>query len=394
MTMSQSKAQESGSRTGRALSAIQEQLDKFCASIPALAELEAKIAQRTASPLLDWVDALHLIAEPQRRCKWIELGWLPSASSPDHEVLRFEGDELPPIVLHTGLTARLDLRVQSLESFLATHGLAFNARIQGSPGSPLRRAAWGQNGLRTFGVVERRGTFEFDPRRCEALDPARLEHWAQMLRGRARCHSDDAKGLDELGRVLDQAVAELGEGPVASLFLSTEREYWQWRNQAARIQFRRQQGLGLGWGNHGKHIYRCSEELFEATQALFAKLGFVYKGDDDRQEHVRRLELAHPFSASRIVLETYLGELGGSDPHSPGMWTALHGESLMQAGMHRLCAVQHRARAGDCVGEGETWSVDPQRVRGLLRAGRISAEVAEELIERGAAGSELSAKRA
>lgn len=392
--MSQFKAQESGSRVERALSAIQEQLDKFCASIPALAELETKIAQRTGSPLLDWVDALHLVAEPRRRAKWIDLGWLPSADRPDHEVLRFEGDELPPIVLHADLTARLDLRVQDLECFLAAHGLAFNARIQGAPGSPLRRAAWAQNGLRTFGVVERRGTVEFDPRRCEALDPARLELWTQQLRGRVRCPGDDAKGLDDLGRTLEEAAAELGQGPAASLFLSVEREYWQWRNQAARIQFRRQQGLGLGWGNHGKHIYRCSEELFGATQELFAKLGYVYKGDDDRKHDVRRLELAHPASATRIVLETYLGELGGSDPQGPGMWTALHGESLLQAGMHRLCAVLHRARAGECVGGGELWTVDPQRVRALVRAGRIAAEEAEQLLERGAVGSELSAKRA
>lgn len=391
--MSQSKAQEPGIRTERALSAIQAQFGLFCADLPALAELESKITQRTGSPLLDWVDALHLVAEPRRRAEWIGLGWMPAEIGPDHEVLRFEGDELPPVVLHADLTARLDLRVQSIEAFLAAHGLAFNARVKGAPGSALRRAQWGQGGLRAFGVVERHGTTAFDHRRCPVSDPARLEHWSQVLRGRQRSHRDDEQGLLQLGEQLERIAAELGEGPAASLFLSVEREYWQWRNQAAQIQFRRQQGLGLGWGNHGKHIYRCSAALFDATQALFAKLGYVYKGDDNRKGNIRRLELAHPASATRIVIETALGDLEDTDVQGPGLWTALHGESLMQAGMHRLCAVLHRARAGECVGGGDLWTVDPQRVRSLVQSGRIAQEAADELLERGAVGSKLTAKR-
>ena len=243
------------SKDHSALGAIRTQIEAFRSELPSLAQLSRDITQRVGSPLIDWVDSLHLVAEARRRTKWIDLGWLPADKGRDHEVLRFAGEELPPIVLHRGLTARLDLRVEQLDTFLKAHGLVFNACIEGQAGSALRRAQWKSTGLRAFGIVERHGCASFDPRVSACNDPKKLAQWRQRISDRPRSVADESESMAELGELLKKACSDLGQGPATDLFLACEREYWQGRNVAARMQYRRQQGLGLGWGNYGKHVY-------------------------------------------------------------------------------------------------------------------------------------------
>ena len=45
----------------------------------------------------------------------------------------------------------------------------------------------------------------------------------------------------------------------------------QWRGAGQKS---RQDKLGLGWGNHDHHTYRCSRESFRALVAVFEMLGF------------------------------------------------------------------------------------------------------------------------
>jgi hypothetical protein len=102
-------------------------------------------------------------------------------------------------------------------------------------------------------------------------------------------------------------------------------------------------------------------------------------------------------------------------PRSPklgtiGLWTGLHGESFLEAGMHHLeCRFDHallrEQLAGEGIGtmkpfsdlpflkqaftEGERWTVRPERVRRLLADGAIDATQYETFVRDGAIGSHL-----
>ena len=94
-----------------------------------------------------------------------------------------------------------------------------------------------------------------------------------------------------------------------------------------------------------------------------------------------------------------------------GLWCALHGEALLQAGMHHLeCQFDHHAlvqqleREGgvktmapfttfpylrQAFTEGERWAVNPARVDRLVAAGRITPEQGARFKAEGALGSHL-----
>src|SRR6185369_6858652 len=58
------------------------------------------------------------------------------------------------------------------------------------------------------------------------------------------------------------------------LFFEVERAYWERRNRAARLQKFRQDHLGLGWGNHDHHTFRCSRAHFAELNKFLDRLGF------------------------------------------------------------------------------------------------------------------------
>src|SRR5690606_18294460 len=94
-----------------------------------------------------------------------------------------------------------------------------------------------------------------------------------------------------------------------------------------------------------------------------------------------------------------------------GLWCALHGESVLQAGMHHLeCTFdfdaleqQMEAEGGiktmkkftdfpylkQAFTQGERWKVDPERIHRLQADGFITGEQAQEFVKNGAIGSHL-----
>jgi hypothetical protein len=94
-----------------------------------------------------------------------------------------------------------------------------------------------------------------------------------------------------------------------------------------------------------------------------------------------------------------------------GLWCALHGEAILQAGMHHLEAMfdwhalkeQLEAEGGirtmdpfttfpylrQAFTEGERWPVAEKRIASLLADGKITIEQAEEFRRHGAIGSHL-----
>jgi hypothetical protein len=93
-----------------------------------------------------------------------------------------------------------------------------------------------------------------------------------------------------------------------------------------------------------------------------------------------------------------------------GLWCALHGESLLAAGMHHLegqfdfdrlradlaaRGVAHMEPFSDfphlrqAFTSAERWPVDPRRLADLVAAGHVTAEQAQVFATEGAAGSHL-----
>src|SRR4029450_9463113 len=122
---------------------------------------------------------------------------------------------------------------------------------------------------------ERHGDQRLSPEDPSA-DQLRAVLWfGERFRRRRREFADDAQGLEHGAPLIHEPAGELGVDWACDLFFAAEREYWQRRNRAARIQKARQDALGLGWANHDHHTYRASRGNFKKLVATWEKLGFV-----------------------------------------------------------------------------------------------------------------------
>ena len=93
-----------------------------------------------------------------------------------------------------------------------------------------------------------------------------------------------------------------------------------------------------------------------------------------------------------------------------GLWCALHGDSILKAGMHHLAALFEFDRLTTDISEfnvkymapfsdfaylkqafstAERWQVDPVRIKNLLDANRITDKQADTFLNQGSVGSHL-----
>jgi len=323
--------------------------------------------------------------------------------------------------------------VDWVADFLATWQVPNDQPISGEPLTPLRRATAFRGDNTELIAVERHGYTGFsDP----ASDPRRsvvAARYLESFRRRRRDWPTDEQSFDHVRSLVDDAIEDLAAGArsaesgvhfACDLFFRAERDFWQRRNRAARWQKARQDSLGLGWANHDHHTYRCSRRAFTALIALLERLGFrcrerFYAGEEAGWG---AQVLEQPVTGIVVFADVDLSpdEIAGDFAHTPlperaalgtvGLWTALHGESILQAGMHHLeCQFDHARLTADLEAaghgvmapftdfaflrqaftEGETWPVAEKRIAALLRNGRITPAEAERFRSRGAVGSHL-----
>jgi hypothetical protein len=221
-----------------------------------------------------------------------------------------------------------------------------------------------------------------------------------------------------------ELVSALGVDVAAWVAFSVERMYWQQRNRAGGVQKRRQDALGLGWANHDHHTFRSSRELFPLLLQILETFGFQRRerfyagaeagwGAQVMEQPASRLVV---FADVDLAPDEVAGDLT-REPLPPrralgavGLWCALHGESMLQAGLHHLAArFDFDAAMGALSGEGvavmrpfsdfvflrqafsqgEGWPVDPERLERLFAAGQIDAAQRERFAREGAIGSHL-----
>jgi hypothetical protein len=389
--------------------------------------LAERMRDETGTLLLDWVDYLVVPHAEEKRLREVGFTDDPLGETPAHRKALWHPEAMLPRVLveRDASAVRqpdiLALRCESVADFLAAHGLSVEP--EGAPLSRFRRALVSEENLTQLKVVERRGYRGFVPVR-PAGEVEDLLKATELWRLRPRQFADDAQGFRQTQTLLDHLIELVGRDLACHAVFAEERRYWQSRNRAAQLQKVRQNKLGLGWANHDHHTFRCSREHFVDLMRALEKLGFerrerYYAGaqagwgaqileqpvegivtfcDVDLEPHETEID----FSRQPLPPSKHLGTIG--------LWVGLHGESLLDAGMHHLeCRFDYsRLReqlAGEGVNtmkpfsdfdflkqaftEGERWPVRRERAARLLRQGLIDEQQFHQFVNEGAIGSHL-----
>jgi hypothetical protein len=404
----------------KAESLVKEIVAGFLARNSFARDLARRMRDETGTRFLDWIDHLACPDDPGLRRRMADAGFVEKDGYFAHE-----GGIFPAIILRAEKPLRVGIKVESVIDFLSVWQVEPPTPIDTPALAPLRQTmASSQDGTELW-IVERHGLKGFRGPAWTSQDAMKVLHVQELMRRRPRTFADETDGFRHTHALIGSAVKGLGAGYAADLFFASEREYWQRRNRAARAQKARQDRLGLGWANHDHHTYRSSRRHFAAMIQLFEALGLVcrerfYAGADAGWG---AQVMEHPQAGIIVFADVDLSpdELRGDFAHdglsdrkelgTVGLWCALHGEAILQAGMHHLeCqfdfeALQKQLEQEEQIKvmkpftnfsylrqaftEGEMWPVEESRLAPLVAAGQITAEKAEQFRRHGALGSHL-----
>ena len=399
--------------------------------------LSERMKLETSTRFVDWVDHLALGDRPGLARDLAGLGFARQmlADAAGVAVYAHDGGMFPRLVVvpdDGGSAVReIAIKVESIAAFSRSHDLGLS--IAGDPLGPFRIAR--VPGVSTgFAAVERRGYLGFDPYSGEMARQGRMRPHAardalaarELWEGRERSFDEDEAGFDYTERLLERVIETACAVDLAChLIFEVERDYWQSRNRAARVQKTRQDRLGLGWANHDHHTFRCSRRFFPRVIAIFERLGFQLRENFHAGEHAGwgAQIVEHPTTGVVIFADLDLAaEEAQYDfahrplddlprPNTVGLWVGLHGESMLDAGMHHLEAqFNFDSLRDDLKSEadvetmkpfsdfpflrqaftaGERWPVSRRRADRLLARGWIDEEQHAKFVADGALGSHL-----
>jgi hypothetical protein len=411
----------------QAESLVRDFISAFQGKNTAATSLAREMSEKTGTDFLEWVD--HFTLAPEHESELQDAGFInePVQTPAGHKVFYHPRAMLARVLLQPGgsvnsVPAKLAIRPESVVDFVARHQLA--GKIQGAFGDRLREVLISTEPGSTFSAIERLACRDF-------VEPSAVPGFAaeviavrELWRSRKREFPNDEDGVRHAFALQKEAIERVGADAACELFFAEERVYWELKNRAGRIQKRRQDFLGLGWGNHDHHTFRSSRRFFADLVTFLQNFGFTkreryYAGAEagwgaQILEHavtgitvfadvdLMPEETAIDFSSQRLQDAPVL--------RTVGLWCALHGDSLLQAGMHHLEArfefENLRAQLADegintmnpfstfdflkqAFTQGERWPVDPARVEALLQRQLINQEQATKFLEEGAVGSHL-----
>jgi hypothetical protein len=390
--------------------------------------LAEDMRRQSGTDFYEWVD--HFTLDNEHAEELLAVGLVRDVveAPEDIKVYRHPKAMMPRVLLQSegsfgAVPSNLAIRTESIMDIFSSQGV--ETEIRGLYGAHLRRAIIAEETRQRLWAVERLGYRGFlldnpqAPKRFEATNAVR-----NLWRTRKREFLNDTDGVAHALDLQRKAIDLVGPDVACDLFFLEERSYWESRNRAAQIQKRRQDSLGLGWGNHDHHTFRSSRRFFTDLIEFFLRFGFekrerYYAGDQagwgaQILEHfvtgitvfadvdLMPLETEIDFSTERLPEASSLSTVG--------LWCGLHGESWLQAGMHHLEARFDFSLLRDQLAEegiktmkpfsdfeflkqafteGERWQVKPERVKTLLQKKSITEEQADAFIKSGAIGSHL-----
>jgi hypothetical protein len=379
------------------------------------ADLADRLASSTSTRLGDWLD--H-VAGPVEEADLRTAGFEPWSGT--DAVWRHPGAQLPAVRPSAG--RGVGLRVDDATAFVAVER---TGRVTGSPLSGLRIGLVGDpdEPVTVAGVERRSWACGMRPQEWSDAEVGVAARARELWACRPRGH-EVAAGLDEARRRAVRMVDLVGPDLAASYAMAEERVYWQRRNTAAALQHARQDRLGLGWGNNDHHTFRSSRAAFRGLIEVLETLGFALRerfyagaeagwGAQVLEHHGAGLVVFADvdLSPDEIEVDFASRELADSDElGTVGLWCALHGESVLAAGMHHLEGQFDFDRLRDdlaALGIGqmapfsdlphlrqaftqpERWPVDRSRLEPLVASGRLDRATADRFASEGAAGSHL-----
>lgn len=388
-----------------------------------IAKLSEDLFHKTNTRLFDWLDYVVVEESNQMRQKLKEAGFVQQGQGLCH-VFVHPGAQLPRVVLNTNQEKGLGIAVavDSIADFLMVRGE--QRIIEGSQFGNFRRSQISLEQDVTLWVIERRGTLTLQPTQEDSNVIYSYSQALEKWMTRARALSDEDQAMLDTIHLVQQLIEEVGQQRAAWTVLEGERRYWQARNTAGQTQKNRQDSLGMGWANHDHHTFRSSRRHFNQLVHLFELLGFhcrerFYAGEEAgwgaqvMENPICRLVLfldvdLAPDEIARDIAHEPLPEL--DHLATIGLWCALHGDSILKAGMHHLEAqfmfeelTNDLANRGvrmmnpfsflpylkQAFTVGENWPVDSNRVHLLVEQGKITLEQGERFISHGAIGSHL-----
>lgn len=404
---------------------LENKIDEFLKNNMFAFRLATQMAKETSTRFFDWIDHIALPdndlgADTLGRTGFEEKG---DIDAPDDRRVFVHHDAIFfPVLLSERKTKEVALKPESLDHFVQTTDKTLV--IEGETLARYRKAVVYEQDGYVLSAVERRGYNGFVlPEKSTDSEKYRLA-LESFLRRERHFGIDDKMGVLETKRLLDRISKDISRERATDAFFRAERLYWEKRNRTALTQKARQDRLGLGWGNHDHHTYRSSRKNFAAVVAMFEGMGFVcrerfYAGekagwgaqimehpvcnfvlfvDVDITKAEREEDFAHREMQDLDTLATV------------GLWAGLHGESVLQAGMHHLAARFDFERIREDIKKSslgfmnpfsyfeflkqafsgaERWEVEKGRLNTLLRRGSITQAQHDDFSRGGAIAGHL-----
>lgn len=409
--------------------ALERWTDALLSALPPAGDFVRELEQTTSTRAFDWLDHITLAGNENAERTLQELGFEREDVQAPQSALAFHHPDaqFPRVLLHRHdanepTPIALSLKCDRVADVLLANGL--DRPIRGARRGPFREATLFEEAGRALRVTERCGYRGYVPLPFTADNVERYEAAQEMWRTRGRFFDDEAEGMQAALNTAHRMVELVGADAAAWLAFEVERDYWQRHNRAGQTQKARQDRMGFGWANHDHHTFRSSRAHFTTLIEIFHAFGFV-----DRERFYAGREAGW---GAQIVEQPACGLVVFADvdltpeeieidfarqPLEPwsqlgtvGLWCALHGESMLRAGMHHLEA-QFRfdalrddlAQQGlgmmqpfsdlrylrQAFTQGEQWRVPEQRIQRLFKQGHIDADQAERFRREGAIGSHL-----
>jgi len=387
-------------------------------------KLSTRMEKETSTRIFDWIDHIVLPEKKVQQNSLDQLGFKDVEGinhQPGDRVFIHPESIFFPVILSSKEATEIVLKPERLDHFILMTGT--NTTIEGDILAPYRKAIISPQGDYILSAVERRGYNGF-------IVPENVKDTDAYMRAleafycRQRVFDNEMDGIKATLDLIKGFFNSLTKERVADAFFRVERFYWERRTMAGQIQKARQDRLGLGWGNHDHYTYRSSRENFVQLIQVFEILGFMcceqfFAGemagwgaqvlehpicnivlftDVDISKDERDQDFAHREITSKDRLKTV------------GLWVALHGESILGAGLHHLATrVDFERTRNDFKSTGadtlhpfsyfeflkqafsavEKRAIDKERLDGLLNKNQITRQQHKTFLQGGAISSHL-----